>query len=93
MGDEIRQRGTEQARLDLRAPVPVGQSLLEELESIGSERPDSFLAMRGLHMLHLNVRSLLPKITEIRHLSKSRKVGIFCFTETWLDDYVKDAET
>ena len=69
MREEIRQRGTEQARLDLRAPVPVGQSLLEEQESIGSERPnvDYFLAMRGLHLLHLNVRSLLPKITEIRH--------------------------
>lgn len=51
-----------------------------------------FLSTRGLHLLHLNIRSLLPKITEIRLLSNSNKVGLFCFTETWLDDSIKDAE-
>lgn len=50
------------------------------------------MSARGLHLLHLNVRSLLPKITEIRHLSKSGKVGVFCFTKTWLDDSITDAE-
>ncbi len=34
----------------------------------------------GLHVVHLNIRSLLPKIDEIRYLLKDCKVGIFCLT-------------
>ncbi len=32
---------------------------------------------KGLHFVHLNIRSLLPKIGEIRCLLKNCKVGIF----------------
>lgn len=65
-----------------------------DLEDAGMVEPnfDSFLSTRGLHMLNLNIRSLLPKITEIRLLSNSNTVGLFCFTEMWLDDSIKDAE-
>ena len=88
-GTVIREHGAEQARgLDPQAPAE--QALLEERKGVykGIPNVDSFMSARGLHLLHLNVRSL----TEIRHLSKSRKVGIFCFTETWLDDSITDAE-
>ncbi len=53
---------------------------------------DLFPSTRGLHRLHLNTRSLLPKITEIHLLSNSNEVGLFYFTETWLDDYIKDVK-
>ena len=43
-------------------------------------------------MLHLNVGSLLPKITEIRQLCNNSKVGLLCFSETWLDDSVTESE-
>ncbi|XDV31768.1 hypothetical protein PO909_002727 [Leuciscus waleckii] len=89
----IRERRAEQVRgLDPQATVE--QALLDEMAGVNKEisNVDYFMTARGLHLLHLNVRSLLPKITEIRHLSKSRKVGIFCFTETWLDDSITDAE-
>lgn len=97
-GDSTREgglHGGEQASLSLPpAMAAMGPQSFEIPESISCERPslESFVATRGLHLLHLNVRSLLPKITEVRHLSKGGKVGILCFTETWLDDSVKDAE-
>ncbi len=47
---------------------------------------------KGLHFVHLNIRSLLPKIDEIRCLLKNCKVGIFCLTETWLDSSVTNNE-
>lgn len=45
---------------------------------------DTFLLCRGLHLLHLNIRSLLPKMNEIRLLCKNKKVGLLCFTESGL---------
>ncbi len=70
------------------------QSSCAVLEDTRKVKPtvELILSTRGLHLLHLNIRSLLPKITEIRLLSNSNKVGLFCFTETWLDDSIKDAE-
>ena len=53
---------------------------------------DSFFSSKGLHILHLNVRSLLKKMTDIRLLFKSNKVGILCFTETFLDSSINDSE-
>ena len=35
---------------------------------------------KGLHFVHLNVRSLLPKIDEIRLLVCKAEVGGLCFT-------------
>ncbi len=51
-----------------------------------------FLSTRGVHLLHLNIRSLLPKITEIGLLSNSNKVRLFYFTKTWLDDSIREAK-
>lgn len=62
----LRERDAEQDRgLDPWAPVE--QALLEELEGVYEEKSnvDSFMSARGLHLLHLNVGSLLPRITEI----------------------------
>ncbi len=43
---------------------------------------------KGLNFVHINIRSLFPKIDEIRCLLTNCKVGIFCITETWLDSSV-----
>lgn len=42
--------------------------------------------------MHLNVRSLLNKIDEIRLLFKSNKAHIISFSETWLDCSISDSE-
>lgn len=49
-------------------------------------------AKKELHFAHLNVRSLLPKIDEIHMLVTTSMVGIFCLTETWLDDSISDSD-
>lgn len=47
---------------------------------------------KGLHFMHLNARSILPKIDEIRQLISKTKVGVFCISESWLDSSVSDFE-
>lgn len=52
----------------------------------------SVFASKGLHCFHLNIRSLLPKITEVRELARKIKASILCFSETWLDSYITDSK-
>ena len=47
---------------------------------------------RGLHFLHLNVNSLLPKIDELRYISKLSNAAIIGITETKLDDSILNSE-
>ena len=47
---------------------------------------------RGLKISHLNVRSLFPKIDEIRMLLKDQPVDIFTVSETWLNGSISDQE-
>ena len=51
-----------------------------------------FGSSKGLHFLHLNIRSLLPKLDEIRLIVKESNAAIFGLTETWLDNSVSDSE-
>ena len=43
-------------------------------------------------VLYFNVRSLLPKIDELRALSQVHKPHLICITETWLDNQILDSE-
>jgi len=43
------------------------------------------LRVKGLTFIHLNIRSLLPKLNEIRTLTVNTKLAAICITETWLD--------
>ena len=43
---------------------------------------------RGLHFLHLNINSLLPKIDELRHIANKSKVAVIGISESKLDDTV-----
>lgn len=52
----------------------------------------SVFSSNGLHCFHLNIRSLLPKITEVRELARKIKASILCFSETLLDSYITDSE-
>lgn len=57
-----------------------------------TEEQISVFASNGLHCFHLNIRSLLPKITEVRELARKIKASILCLSETWLDFYITDSE-
>ena len=39
---------------------------------------------------HLNIRSIVNKITELENIIKTNSFDIFCITESWLNDYVSD---
>ena len=46
----------------------------------------------GLKISHLNVRSLFPKMEEIRMLLKDQPLDIFTISETWLNGSISDQE-
>ena len=47
---------------------------------------------KGLHFVHLNIRSLLPKVDELRLLARNTRAACICITETWLNGTVYDSE-
>ena len=52
----------------------------------------SHLSSKGLHFLHSNVRSLLPKIPEVQQLLLRTKTAVFAASETWLDPSIGNGE-
>ncbi|XP_019631566.1 PREDICTED: uncharacterized protein LOC109475403 [Branchiostoma belcheri] len=47
---------------------------------------------KGVKMIHLNIRSLLPKLDEIRAALINNPVDILTLNETWLDPSIDDNE-
>jgi len=47
---------------------------------------------KGLHFIHCNSRSLLPKMTELRIIALRTKAAVISVTETWLDESVTNSE-
>ena len=60
--------------------------------NVSENIPVSMEQVHGLHILHYNVRSLLPKIYELRTVKEATKPDILCIVETWLDEDVADSE-
>ena len=40
---------------------------------------------KGIHLIHLNIKSLLPKIDEIRQIAERTKAAVTGMTESKLD--------
>ena len=47
---------------------------------------------KGLHFLHINVNSLLPKIDEVNLIANKSNVTILGISETKLDNNIMDSE-
>ena len=47
---------------------------------------------RGLHLIHLNINSLLSKIDELRAIAKKSRAAVIGITESKLDESVTDGE-
>ena len=43
-------------------------------------------------VVHLNVRSLIPKIEEVRKFAAATNAAVLGITESWLDDSIDDNE-
>ena len=48
-------------------------------------------ASKGI-CIHLNVRSLLPKISELRIIANKTSAAVIALTETWIDNSVTNSE-
>ena len=60
-----------------------------------TESPDdrfSDFQQKGLHFLHINIRSLRNKVTELKIIAERTSAGIIAVSETWLDTSVTEAE-
>ena len=58
-----------------------------------SKMPDSAyecFKRRGLHLIHINARSIIKKMSEIRILAEKTNPAILAITETWFDNSVPD---
>ena len=56
---------------------------------------DSFydcFKQKGLHFIHLNIRSLISKVSELRILANNCSASIIAISETWLDSSISDSE-
>ena len=62
--------------------------------SVDTQSPEFYdvFKKKGLHFLHLNARSLLPKIDQVKHLATSTQAAVIGVTETWLNSTVLDSE-
>ena len=47
---------------------------------------------KGLHFVHININNLLPKIDELRHLTKTKDVSVVGISETKFDNSVSSGE-
>ena len=45
---------------------------------------------KGVKIASSNVRSLLPKIEEIRHILLNTEIDVLCINESWLDKNISD---
>jgi hypothetical protein len=50
------------------------------------------LKQKGLNFVHLNVRSLIPKLTLVKRLLNETKTAVLALSETLLDETVPDGE-
>ena len=61
------------------------------LSVVGSDAWNIF-QKRGMHFIHLNINSLLPKIDEIRYVAKLTNATVIGLSETKLDNTVLSSE-
>lgn len=56
--------------------------------------PDLFsrFRRRGLHFVHINARSILPKLSEIKLIASQTRAAIISVSESWLDSSITDSE-
>ena len=74
--------------------LPGDINLNRELVAINQLNDPKFEVFNNkeLHLIHLNVNSLLPKIDELRNIAKCSNAAVIGITETKLDKTVYDPE-
>ena len=57
-----------------------------------NDRKFEVFTRKGLHFIHLNINSLLPKIDELRYTAKNSNTVVIGISESKLDNIVYDSE-
>ena len=63
-----------------------------DLDTLSSTDNWKVFNKRGLHLIHLNINSILSKIDELRFISKKSRASVIGITESKLDKTVLDEE-
>ena len=71
--------------LSLSSVISLNPGLFHNLQPLDQNEWDIF-KNRGLHFLHLNIHSLLPKIDELRHIARLTNAAVIRISESKLDD-------
>ena len=50
------------------------------------------LKYKGLNVVHLNIRSIIYKIDQLKMIISQVKIDILCLTESWLNHNITDHE-
>ena len=68
-------------------------SNIEPASSANLNSPLKFkLPRKGFNSFHLNVRSLFPKIDEVRQFAKDNPFHVLAFSESWLTGNISNSE-
>ena len=71
--------------------LPV-EKTVDDLDEVLSKDKWNIFNKRGLHMIHLNINSVLSKIDELRVVEKKSKAAVIGITESKLEKTVVDGE-
>lgn len=64
---------------------------LQHTSQVGDTEFDCFKG-KGLYFIHLNCRSLIPKVDEFCLIATNSRAAVISITESCLDDSVQDSE-
>ena len=71
--------------------ISLNQGPVYNNQSLHSNGWDVFRS-KGIHLIHLNVNSLLPKIDETRYITECTKAAEIGITESKLDKFIFQSE-
>ena len=72
--------------------VPSETQSNSDLDTLSSTDNWKVFNKRGLHLIHVNINSILSKIDELRIIAKKSRASVIGITESKLDKTVLDAE-
>ena len=75
----------------LSGDISLNPGLFHNLQSLNHDEWN-ISKHTGLHFLHLNINSLLPKIDELRHIARLTNAAVIGISESKLDDSVLTSE-
>ena len=76
---------------DHRAPIVICLRI-KQSKSLSHENINCKKPREHVNIMYYNVRSLLPKLDELRIVCETEKPGIVCIVESWLDNSISDNE-